>query len=549
MSKPKVRRKSLISFDPERSFKVDVADIKLGKCIGSGAFSQVYKGLYQGQTVAVKKQIVEDATNVDKYLKKELKVLKTIAHPNLLRFVGANIVGKYMHIVTEFMEGGDLRQLVVKSLPNVKNNIGNKTLVQMLLDVTSALAYLHERELMHRDIKTDNIVLDGSLRAVLCDFGFARKASKSNQMAMTICGTDEFMAPEVIFGMEYGLAADMFSMGVVACEMICRKVVGDQGFLVRTPQGSFGVDINEVKHHIHGTPPSSLMMWIEQCLSNEAEDRINAVDAEGWLRDLIDELPKDEVELVLDGNGPTWKIKDDSVQSPTDNNNKDVNDVNDVNDNKDVNNVNDVNDVNDTNVSDDDVDVPIVPPRSSIARTKPTTSSNVTETPELLETKTEQTVCATKPKEQLPTSVKKKTKIQTTPCSAPSCEALQRHASGFCPLHAYLRQFKHVMYATKRGYKRKTWRRRFFCLNEHELQYFKTMESVRKNRKPQGIIKLTDTVLLGGNQFIDSVEDPKVTKDRKNCARLHTTARTYYFQFDTVEERTAFIEKIKPLRR
>ena len=57
----------------------------------------------------------------------------------------------------------------------------------MLLDVTSALAYLHDRELMHRDIKTDNIVLDGSLRAVLCDFGFARKASKSNQMAMTIC--------------------------------------------------------------------------------------------------------------------------------------------------------------------------------------------------------------------------------------------------------------------------------------------------------------------------------------------------------------------------
>ena len=138
-----------------------------------------------------------------------------------------------------------------------------------------------------------------SLRAVLCDFGFARKASKSNQMAMTICGTDEFMAPEVIFGMEYGLAADMFSMGVVACEMICRKVVGDQGFLVRTPQGSFGVDINEVKHHIHGTPPSSLMMWIEECLSNEAEDRINAVDAEGWLRDLIDELPKDESIPIL----------------------------------------------------------------------------------------------------------------------------------------------------------------------------------------------------------------------------------------------------------
>ena len=106
--------------------------------------------MYQGQVVAVKKQIVEDATNIDKYLKKELKVLKTIAHPNLLRFVGANIVGKYAYLITEFMEGGDLRQLVVSS--NIRKEIGHKTIVQLLLDATSALAYLHDRELMHRDI-------------------------------------------------------------------------------------------------------------------------------------------------------------------------------------------------------------------------------------------------------------------------------------------------------------------------------------------------------------------------------------------------------------
>ena len=152
-------------FDPERSFKVDVDDIKLGKCIGSGNFSKVYVGKYQGQTVAVKKQVVEDASNVDKYLKKELSVLKTIAHPHLLRFIGANIVGKYAYLVTEFMQGGDVRDLVVNS--NVSQDIGIKTLVQMLSNVTSALAYLHDRELMHRDIKTQNIVLDGHLRAVL----------------------------------------------------------------------------------------------------------------------------------------------------------------------------------------------------------------------------------------------------------------------------------------------------------------------------------------------------------------------------------------------
>ena len=286
-----------ISFDPHRSFTVDVDDIKLGKCIGAGNFSQVFKGMYQGQVVAVKKQIVEDAQNVDKYLKKELKVLKTVAHPHLLRFVGANIVGKYAYLVTEYMEGGDLRQLIVSS--TISTGIGYRILVQLLLDVTGALAYLHDRELMHRDIKTQNIVLDGQLRAVLCDFGFARKASSSQQMAMTICGTDEFMAPEIIFGMDYGLAADIFSMGIVACEMCCRKAP-DATFMVRTPQNGFGLDLNEVKSAFCGKPPASLVMWIEQCCANEPDDRLNAVDAEGWLQELLEEIPKDENVPVLD---------------------------------------------------------------------------------------------------------------------------------------------------------------------------------------------------------------------------------------------------------
>jgi serine/threonine protein kinase len=309
------KRRSLISFDPERTFKIDVNDIKLGQCIGAGNFSKVFKGLYQGQVVAVKKQIVEDATNIDKYLKKELKVLKTIAHPNLLRFVGANIVGKYAYLITEFMEGGDLRQLVVSS--NIRKEIGHKTIVQLLLDATSALAYLHDRELMHRDIKTQNIVLDGQLRAVLCDFGFARNVSSSKQTAMTLCGTDEFMAPEIIFGMEYGLSADVFSMGIVACEMCCRKAP-DETFMVRTPQKSFGLDMEEVKNAFCGEPPSSLVMWIEQCCTYEPDERLNAVDAEGWLRDLLEELPDDSSIPVLDfvesdvdedKSGTCWSMK------------------------------------------------------------------------------------------------------------------------------------------------------------------------------------------------------------------------------------------------
>ena len=104
----------------------------------------------------------------------------------------------------------------------------------------------------------------------------------------SVLGTPEFMAPEIIFGMEYGLAADIFSMGIVACEMCCRKAP-DATFMARTPQNGFGLDLNEVKSAFCGEPPASLVMWIEQCCTNEPDDRLNAVDAEGWLQELLDD--------------------------------------------------------------------------------------------------------------------------------------------------------------------------------------------------------------------------------------------------------------------
>jgi serine/threonine protein kinase len=297
----KLPRAFSASLERQISNSILVADLKLGNILGSGNFSIVYDAMYNGERVAVKKQQLQEK-NIDKYMARELDVLKTIAHPHLLCYIGATLVGQTIYVVTEFMAGGDLRDLLIHcpdlQTTSHQNNLWH-CMVQMLLDVTGALAYLHDRELMHRDIKTQNIVLDGQLRAVLCDFGFARKASSSQQMAMTICGTDEFMAPEIIFGMDYGLAADIFSMGIVACEMCCRKAP-DATFMVRTPQNGFGLDLNEVKSAFCGKPPASLVMWIEQCCANEPDDRLNAVDAEGWLQELLEEIPKDENVPVLD---------------------------------------------------------------------------------------------------------------------------------------------------------------------------------------------------------------------------------------------------------
>jgi serine/threonine protein kinase len=103
--------------------------------------------------------------------------------------------------------------------------------------------YLHEHELLHRDVKTENLLVDDTWRCVVCDFGFARKRGT----AMTICGTDEFMAPEVIWGEEYGFSADIFSFGVVLAEVITRRKPGKDGFLERQPRNKFEVSQEQIR--------------------------------------------------------------------------------------------------------------------------------------------------------------------------------------------------------------------------------------------------------------------------------------------------------------
>ena len=175
----------------------------------------------------------------------------------------------------------------------------------MLLQTSTAIAYLHSLELIHRDIKTQNIILDRNLNIFLCDFGFARHAS-DKQQAMTICGTDEFMAPEVIFGMEYGIAADVFSFGVVACEMIARKVPGEGGFLDRQPKDGFALNIDDVQNLAPPKLPASLLELTEKCCSHAPEDRPSANDAANTISELLKTLPSSKSVPLYIGGATKW---------------------------------------------------------------------------------------------------------------------------------------------------------------------------------------------------------------------------------------------------
>lgn len=278
----------------ENDFFLDMADVHVGEEIGTGHFSTVYVARYFGDLVAVKKQIRESA-ELETYLLRELSVLKYISHPNMLQYIGAqNVIGQEeseLYIVTEFARGGDFLQLLVDG--SVDLSWAWRT--HMLRDAVDALVYLHSRSLIHRDIKGANLLLDvdedGKWVCKISDFGMTRPVPEDEErLRLTICGTDDYMAPELLFDEEYGVSADVFSLGMVLLEAIARKPVGqDSGFAGRYPGNNFQLDMDAVRPALPEDAPPSLVECAAQCLVYEPSDRITAKDALEWIEALIDE--------------------------------------------------------------------------------------------------------------------------------------------------------------------------------------------------------------------------------------------------------------------
>jgi serine/threonine protein kinase len=301
------------------SSNIDISKLSVGEEVGHGNFASVYKGTYgdKKQLVAIKKQSLEDPELL-KYVLSEIDILKNIEHPNVLNYIGICHLPKEnnLYIITEFLDGGDLRDFILSQSKlgsldegNQVDTVGNETdwrlRTKIVMDVANAIYYLHSHNLMHRDIKTDNVILSSDQRFVLCDFGFAtyvfqakRKKTLSSeefdrppQRTMSFCGTDEFMSPEQMFGMRYGFPSDIFSFGILIAEVISGKVPGVDGHLTRYPQNGFSFeDDEELRNMMPKNAPYSLVELCVQCCAAEPDDRPTAFDAYEWAKELYDEL-------------------------------------------------------------------------------------------------------------------------------------------------------------------------------------------------------------------------------------------------------------------
>ncbi|ETW08923.1 TKL/LISK/LISK-DD1 protein kinase [Aphanomyces invadans] len=200
-----------------------------------------------------------------------------------------------MWTVFEYIPGGDLTRALA--------TLSWSQRAQVALDIASALAYLHDNDIVHRDVKCANILLHEDCRARLCDFGFARRLDDDatslageppcgprRKRCMTVCGTDVYMAPELYFDEPFDERVDVFSFGVVLIELITRQMVHCDGYLRRTPANHFAIDIDEFRSHVPRTCPASLVCLAEMCVAVDSDMRPTALEIVEWLQDLKAEL-------------------------------------------------------------------------------------------------------------------------------------------------------------------------------------------------------------------------------------------------------------------
>ncbi|KAG3206830.1 hypothetical protein PC128_g467 [Phytophthora cactorum] len=202
--------------------RIQRSKVKIKKLISRGAFGKVYLGKFNRKPVAVKMLVAATRGCIQQVndLLAETKMIATMDHPHILSFIGVAWDSlSDLCIVLEYMDGGDLRSLLDKSIKAGQSVGINKTKATIALHVCHALTYLHSLNppIVHRDLKSRNVLLNRSMTAKLTDFGISRERPDNTMTAGV--GTSLWMAPEVMLGKKYGLKADMFSFGVVLSEL------------------------------------------------------------------------------------------------------------------------------------------------------------------------------------------------------------------------------------------------------------------------------------------------------------------------------------------
>eukprot|EP01096_Ripella_sp_DP13-Kostka_P001731 TRINITY_DN1211_c0_g1_i1.p1 TRINITY_DN1211_c0_g1~~TRINITY_DN1211_c0_g1_i1.p1 ORF type:complete len:726 (-),score=289.17 TRINITY_DN1211_c0_g1_i1:380-2557(-) len=188
--------------------------------IGQGSSGAVYVA-YDSITkikVAVKRMTLAKGVNHLSTLESEISIMKACKHKNIINYIESYIHENQLWVLMEYMDGGDLTDVIRFN----RENLNEAHIAYIIKEVVEGLHYLHSREhpIIHRDIKSDNILLDSKGNIKITDFGFGARLTKENNKRNSVIGTTYWMAPEVVTSQQYGPKIDIWSLGIMAQEMV-----------------------------------------------------------------------------------------------------------------------------------------------------------------------------------------------------------------------------------------------------------------------------------------------------------------------------------------
>ncbi|MBS0357818.1 MAG: protein kinase [Proteobacteria bacterium] len=260
----------------ELNFSISYSDLKFGDKIGEGSYGEVHSGTWEYNAVAIKKlKLTNYNQSALEELENEAKVMAKMRSDYLVQLKGITMQKPNFCLVMELMPKGSLDNL----LYNAKNDLPWSMRYRLAMDITTGIYHLHNQNILHRDLKSMNILLTNEGRAKLCDFGLAKvKATTRTQTSKPSksVGTIPWMAPEIlVLNAKFSTKSDIYALAMVFWEIAARE----QPYAQVTEESIIKDAIKEGERaEIPEKTPKKFAELIRLCWTQKPEERPEAIE-------------------------------------------------------------------------------------------------------------------------------------------------------------------------------------------------------------------------------------------------------------------------------